>query len=240
MPSNLDLKSWLHKDLKNLDKLLLVLAAFDKPCQVKDVRSKAGRAGFKIPIRWNVSDVLGRSKGLAIRTPLGWEISDAGKQYLRNLGVISISPVAVQIATDLRAELQKISDVNTLTFVEEAIKCYEAELYRSAVVMSWLAAVDVLYKHVSKFHQSSFNAEAKRVNAKWKNAKTSDDLGRMREADFLDRLVAISVLGKNVKEELKECLDRRNACGHPNSYKIGANTVAHHIEILLLNVFKKF
>ena len=62
----------------------------------------------------------------------------------------------------------------------------------------------------------------------------------MREADFLDRLVAISVLGKNVKEELKECLDRRNACGHPNSYKIGANTVAHHIEILLLNVFKKF
>jgi hypothetical protein len=43
-----------------------------------------------------------------------------------------------------------------------------------------------------------------------------------------------------VKNELKECLDRRNGCGHPNSLKIGANTVAHHIEILLLNVFKVF
>ncbi len=33
---------------------------------------------------------------------------------------------------------------------------------------------------------------------------------------------------------------RRNGCGHPNSLKIGANTAAHHIEILLLNVFQKF
>ena len=33
---------------------------------------------------------------------------------------------------------------------------------------------------------------------------------------------------------------RRNGCSHPNSLKIGANTAAHHIEILLLNVFQKF
>ena len=79
-----------------------------------------------------------------------------------------------------------------------------------------------------------------RANAKWKDAKTTDDIGRMNESDFLDRLAAISVIGKNVKAELKGCLDRRNGCGHPNSLKISANTVAHHIEILLLNVFKEF
>ena len=62
----------------------------------------------------------------------------------------------------------------------------------------------------------------------------------MKETDFLDRIVALSIVGKNVKAELKECLDRRNGCGHPNSLKIGANTVTHHIEILLLNVFKPF
>jgi len=48
------------------------------------------------------------------------------------------------------------------------------------------------------------------------------------------------MLSKNVKTELKNCLDRRNRCGHPNSLKLGANTVAHHIEVLLLNVFKVF
>jgi hypothetical protein len=62
----------------------------------------------------------------------------------------------------------------------------------------------------------------------------------MSEADLLDRIAAISVVGKNVRKELKDCLDRRNACGHPNSLKIGANTAAHHIEILLPNVFKVF
>jgi hypothetical protein len=106
--------------------------------------------------------------------------------------------------------------------------------------MSWLAAVDVLHAHVHAKHLDAFNAEAKRVDSRWKDARSTDDLGRMGEADFLDRITALSIIGKNVKNELKGCLGRRNACGHPNSLKIGANTVAHHLEILLLNVFKVF
>jgi len=159
---------------------------------------------------------------------------------LTNEGDTRISPAVVQVATDLRAELPKIVNTDTRLFVEEAIKCYEAELYRSAIVMSWLAAVDVLHKNVHQHHLAQFNAEAKRVDGRWRDAKTTDDLGRMAEADFLDRIAAISVIGKNVKKELKDCLDRRNGCGHPNSLQIGTNTAAHHIQILLLNVFQKF
>ena len=235
-----DLKTWLHRDIQKLNKLLLILATFEEPCQVKDIRTRASQAGFRVPKRWNPSAILGRSKGLAIRAPGGWEITDAGRQHLRNLGVTKISPAAVQIATDLRAELPNITRADTRAFVEEAIKCHEAELYRSAIVMSWLAAVDVLHHHVHAKQLKAFNSEAKRVDARWKDAKTTDDLGRMGEADLLDRIAALSIIGKNVKKELKDCLDRRNGCGHPNSLKIGANTVAHHIEILLLNVFKAF
>jgi hypothetical protein len=157
-----------------------------------------------------------------------------------NLGLTRISPAAVQVATDLRALVPRIVNDNTRHFVEEAIKCYEAELYRSAIVMSWLAAIDVLHKEVHQNHLSALNTEAKRVDTRWRDATATDDLGRMAEADFLDRIAAISVIGKNVKKELKDCLDRRNGCGHPNSLQIGANTAAHHIEILLLNVFQKF
>ena len=140
----------------------------------------------------------------------------------------------------LRTALQNITGSDTLAFGEEAIKCYEAELYRSAIVMSWLAAMDVLHNHVYAKYLKAFNAEAKRVDVRWKDAKTADDLGKMGEADFLDRIAALSIIDKNVKKELKNCLDRRNGCGHPNSLKLGPNTVAHHIEILLLNVFKVF
>jgi len=235
-----DLKTWLHRDLSQLDKLLLILASFDEPCQVKDMRERARKAGFAMPKSWNPSAPLGKSKGLAIRTPDGWEISDSGRLHLTNLGVTKTSPAAVQVATDLRVVLQSIGDDDTRAFAEEAIRCYEVELCRSAIVMSWLAAVDVLRNHVHANHLAAFNAEAKRVDSKWKDAKTTDDMGRMKESDFLDRLAAISMLGKDVKEQLKGCLKLRNSCGHPNSLKIGSNAVAHHIEILLLNVFRKY
>jgi len=124
--------------------------------------------------------------------------------------------------------------------VEEAINCFEYRLYRVAVVSSWIAAVQVLQQPVYAHHLAAFNIEALRVDAKWKPAKTTDDFGRMKESEFLDRLVALSVIGKDIKRELVDCLDRRNGCGHPNSMKLGSNTVAHHLEILLLNIFKVF
>jgi hypothetical protein len=67
--------------------------------------------------------------------------------------------------------------------------------------MSWLAAVHVLKNEIHQKHLVAFNAEAKRVDAKWKNAKTTDDVGLMKEYDFLIRIAAISVIGKNVKDE---------------------------------------
>ena len=82
-----------------------------------------------------------------------------------------------------------MKDVTTRAFVEEAIKCHEAKLYRSAIVMSWIAAVDVLYREVVAKHLAAFNAEAKSVNSKWKAAVNEDGLTKMGELDFLDRLV---------------------------------------------------
>ena len=205
-----------------------------------DMKGRAIDAGFNVWTKWNISSSLNRSKGLAIRTPEGWEISDRGKQHLRELGVTNISPAVDQVAIDLRAMIQYIKDEKTRSFVEEAIKCYEFGLYRAAVIMAWVGAVAVLYNHVYTNYLGAFNAEAQRVNSKWKAAKTTDDLSRMGEADFLDRIAAISIIGKDVKRELTSCLGRRNGCSHPNSLEISTNTVASHIEVLLLNVFKKF
>ena len=236
-----DLKTFLHQsNIKQLDRLLLILASMNKSCQIKDMRDCARSAGLRFPAT-NLSQSLRNSKGLAIRTPQGWEITDTGKQHLRDLGFTTkISPGARQVATELRTHLPNIKDEDTRSFVEEAIKCYEAELYRSAIVMSWIGAVAVLHSHIHAKHMEAFNREAKRVDPKWNEAKTKDDLGKMKETDLLERIVTLSLMGKDVKRELKRCLDLRNSCGHPNSLHISSNTAAHHIEILLLNVFKKF
>jgi hypothetical protein len=235
------LKKELHRpDLTQLDKLLIILDSFDQECGVKDIKERARKSGLKITNSWNPSSSLSRSNGLAINTGTGWELTEAGQERIKKLGVKRINVSVAQVRDDLRAELPKMKNEATRSFVEEAIKCFEHNLHRSAVVMSWLAAMDVLYRHVHTHYLKEFNAEAVRIDQKWKAAKSTDDLGRMKESDFLDRISSLSIIGKNVRAELVNCLNLRNGCGHPNSLKLGANTVAHHIEILLMNVFMQF
>ena len=176
--------------------------------------------------------------------PGGWELSRKGHDHLSDLGVLKNAPNIDKVATDFRAEALKIKDPQTRTFVEEAIACFEYDLFRSAIVMSWLSAVDVLHAFVVAGHLRDFNIQATKDAAKknqfWKIARTTDDLGLMKESEFIETLYKISVIGKNVRDELQLCLKRRNGCGHPNSLKLRDNTAAAHLEILILNVFVKF
>ncbi len=236
----IDLKNILHRDLGRLDKLLIILGAANKSVRVAEIGQLATAAGFHDHKKWNISRILSSSKGKAIRTPSGWELTDAGRAHVDALIGRAAPQPPPPPAVDLRKEMAKITNADTCAFVDEAVKCYEGKLYRSAIVMSWLAAVDVLYAFVLKHHLRAFNNAAASVNNKWKPAVTADDLALMKERDFLDRLAGISMIGKNVKSALVECLDRRNGCGHPNSLKIGPQVVGHHIETLILNVFQPF
>ncbi|MBC1181574.1 hypothetical protein HF680_02725 [Brevundimonas sp. WCHBH090558] len=234
------LKVWLQKDgLQRIDKILLVLSVFEKPTGVTEIKAKARSLGCNID-KWNVSDILARGKGMSLQMLGGHEIAEKGKARLQSIGLDSASPAATQVALDLRKHLVNVKDTDTRSFVEEAIKCYEARLFRSAIVMAWLAAVDVLKKEVVANHLAAFNAEARKVNLKWKDAKNADEIGAMNEGDFLNRIMGISMIGKNRKQRLEQALTLRNGCGHPNSLKVGQNEAAAHVEALLQNVFEVF
>ena len=141
---------------------------------------------------------------------------------------------------DLRNHLTTIQNTDAVRFVEEAISCLENKLYRATVILSWVGAVSLLYDYVVQNRLSDFNAEATRRDNKWRPARNADDLARMKEYDFLEMLEALSIVGKNVKQELRNCLQLRNACGHPNSLAVSQNRTAAHLETLILNVFSKF
>lgn len=235
------LKDWLHRpELSQTLKLLIALSTFEGSVALKELLDRAEGAGFKRRNWSNPSASLSRATGLAVHTTKGWEITRAGRQYLVNEGMVEASQGVINVAIELRKFLADVKNEETSEFLNEAIRCYELNLFRSSVVMSWLAAVYVLQCHVVASRLNDFNGEASRTDSRWKAAKNTDDIGRMKESEFLDVLVRIGVLGKNPKEALKQCLDRRNACGHPNSFKLGPNVVAAHIETLLQNVFKKF
>jgi len=235
-----DLKVWLQSDIQRSDKLLLILERSAKVMTVAEIKEAAGRFGLRVSASWNVSQILSRSKGSAIRVLEGWEITKLGKQRLRSLGITQLDGVGVRVASDLRSHLATVADREVANFLEEAIRCFESNFLRSSVVMAWMAAIAVLQRSVFVTCLVDFNREAARLDPRWKPVKTHDDFGRMGEHDFLDRLASISFLGKNRKDELQKCLKLRNACGHPNSLRIGPNMVASHIECLILNVFEPY
>ncbi|MDP4538702.1 hypothetical protein Q9K01_03585 [Qipengyuania sp. DY56-A-20] len=235
------LKDWLHRnELSQADKLLILLSTFEGPVPLKEIVSRGEAAGVKRKSWANASASLSRLRGLAIHTGAGWEITSSGRQKLTNDGIIEGNQGTINLASDLRRHVSLVTDDEVREYLNETVRCYELGLLRSAVVMAWIAAVYVMQLNILNNHLTAFNAEAARVDSRWKPAKSTDDLGKMKESDFLDRTAAIGLVGKNVKSALKECLDRRNACGHPNSYKIGPNIVAAHIETLVLNVFSRF
>jgi hypothetical protein len=236
------LKDFLHqKAVSRKDKLLLLLASNGTaPMTVAEIRTMGIALGLRAVKDWNVSAVLSGGQTLAIRGKSGWELSTNGKKRVEALTGISLTAPIAKAAVDLRAHLTMIKSPDTVAFLSEAITCLEQNLLRAAVVLSWVGAISLLYSYVIARELPAFNAEAARRDSKWKPAKTGDDLARMKEHEFLNVLEAISVIGKNMKQELQTSLSLRNACGHPNSLKIGANRVASHIEILILNVFQKF
>lgn len=236
------LKDLLSKsEYTKLEKILICLAVnADMPVQVKEIKNRAVSSGLRVAKNWNISQFLGASNGLTVRTDEGWELTSDGRRRVSEIvGPFAASSVPI-IASNLRQYLPKISDKKTKEFVEEAIECYEAKHLRAAVVLSWVGAISLLHKHVFENHLASFNAEVLRRDSKWKMAKTTDDLCRMKETNFLNVIEHLSIIGKNVKQELETCLKLRNSCGHPNTLKIGDSRVAAHMEILVLNIFSVF
>ena len=228
-------------DLSNSDKLLTCLAADPvSPKMVGDVRELAVSVGLRAVAKWNVSAYFLKVKTLAVRTPGGWELTSAGKAHVARVVGPLLPSVATLVVSGLRKQLSSIQTVTTRSFVEEAVRCLEAKLHRFAIVISWIGAISVLYEAVIKTHLIAFNDEAKRRDVKWREAKSADDLTRMKEFDFLQTLAAISVLGKNVKDELEVCLKLRNGCGHPNSLIVGDHKASAHVGTLIENVFAKF
>ena len=229
------------KELSPKEKLLICLAVDPSaPKKAKCVRELAVSSGLRTAAKWNVSDYLSKCKPYAVRTNGGWELTGAGKTKVAELvGPHLPSPTTLGVSA-LRNHLPSIPDPYTRSFVEEAIRCFETRLFRAAIVFSWVGAVSVLHNHVQKGNLAAFNVEASKRDAKWKPAVTSDDIGRMKEHDFLQILCAISVIGKNVKDELEVCLKLRNGCGHPNSLQVGEHKASAHVETLIQNVFSKY
>lgn len=223
------------------DKIFFALLFRDnQPLSINEIRSLLEVNGLKKVRQWNINTILDRAEGLVIETVEGWELTTNGLEYIYGTSKKNTEESSRKINDSLRILLPQIKNQNTSKFVEEAIQSYEYKLYRSAVVLSWVGAIAVLYDYVLSNRLSDFNIESIKRDSKRKPVKNMDDLAKISEHEFLEILESISVFGKSVKQELQARLKMRNGCGHPNSFHLSDNMVAAHIESLIVNVFTQF
>jgi hypothetical protein len=240
-----ELRDLLHQEgLSRKDMALLVLALEGPGARpLADVREIAAQCGVPKLKKWNISRSLGIAADarLARRVVDGWELTEQGRAYLRDKGWVNAPELVVRdVLADMRQHANNITNAHVVQFLEEAITCLEAGVYRAAVVFSWVGAAAMLHAYVFQHQLAQFNAEAPKHDTKWKDAKTVDDFGKMREFTFLETIAAMSVISPNVKQALEECLKRRNACGHHSSYQLSQRQAVAHLETLMLNVYSKF
>lgn len=178
----------------------------------------------------------------------GWKLLPPGYKVIENHFKQEAALIS-ETRHALRMHLATIGDDQRRAFVEEAIKSFDVRAYRSAVVLSWVGAAHILQDHIISKHCAVFNAAgsarvAKAVSSGNKYSftpvKSVKDFGVIGESDMLQLCQDAGILHKAEKQVLQDRLDLRNQCGHPNPLVIAEHTVAHHIEVLMLNVYSRY
>jgi hypothetical protein len=232
------------RELSRRDKLVALISLLGRPVSISDLKEEAVKNGLREINKWNVADILGKAPGVLIRVPDGWTLTSKGHTRAVELGVSRQSPLVGQTAQSLKREIDIIDDPVRRDFLVDTLKCLDAALNRPAVVYAWVGAVWILQTHVLNHHLAALNAAGTTRfhtgRSSFRPIKSIEDFGRIKEADFLQLLEDISVIGKSLHKQLKDRLDLRNGCGHPNTMVVDEHTTAAHIHFLVDNVYKKF
>jgi len=120
-------------------------------------------------------------------------------------------------------------------FLQDAIMCFNLKLYRPAIIMTWIVALDMLYDYVIESCLIKFNIELAKANKKLK-IQSKVDFEDLKESQFIELLRASSIISKEQKKILDDKLDIRNSAAHPNATSFKEAKTATFIEELLNDI----
>ncbi len=192
----------------------------------------------------NIPDYLGRKSGGKgapfIRSKAGYKLERSRlREIEKELGV---EPHVSTTKSTLRAHIRLGMPSTAEEFITEAISCYEHRLFRSAIIMTWLFALDSIYEHILTGKLIEFNNAYAADSSNKKNLQISskDDFSEIRESKFIELCRAANIISNDVRKILEVKLGIRNTCAHPSTVKISDIKCSEFIIDLLDNVAAKY
>jgi hypothetical protein len=179
----------------------------------------------------------GNSMGRYIKRKRGYALERGYAATLRSshLG----RPAAVNVSVSLRGTLTAIGDPPVRSYLEEAISCFEHNLLRSSVILTWCVAYGLFRSWLYRNHLSPLNAAMAAWKAPVKIAKL-DDFQELTEATVIDTARKIGVISKEENKTLKQLLDQRNSYAHPTAKVITPSIAEAYVETILREIVPTF
>jgi hypothetical protein len=159
-------------------------------------------------------------------------------EFDKKYGVHHTVVAVRKILTDLPAQMPNVAE---RAFLNEALKCYRIEAFRSCIVMTW----NLAYSHLLDWilqeptRLATFNAAISRRYPRLSNIHitTYDDfLDELKESQVIEICNTANLFSSNVFKILKEKLDKRNIAAHPSAVVIVQSQADDVITDLVNNV----
>jgi hypothetical protein len=155
--------------------------------------------------------------------------------------LVVVDAPKVEISNTLRSLAPKLNSASERDYLEEAIKTFEVEAYRAAIIMVWLLAIDHLYQYIlaDKTRTAAFVAALRGMNNKT-NIHSKDDFGELKESMFLMACKNSGSISHDVWKILDVKLGIRNSFAHPSTIHLPKSKALEFIEDIVNNVILKY
>lgn len=114
---------------------------------------------------------------------------------------------------------------------QEAFKCVEHGVFRSAIVLAWASFIDFLGDKIGEDNFNNLNAKKT-----WNISNTDDLREKASDSMIIECAMEIKLINKTTTKSLRGLLAKRNECGHPSDYKPGLNDTLGYIDELLKRI----
>lgn len=194
-------------------------------------------------VRQYLSDNSEKSRGKGmqkfIKVRNDYTLTRQFTEQLDNL-IITDKP-KMEISNVLRSLITKLSSDSEKNYLEEAVKTFEVEAYRAAIIMVWLLTIDHLYEYIlaDKAKLTAFIAALRGMNNK-NSIHSKDDFGELKESVFLTACKSAGIISHDIWKILDVKLGIRNSFAHPSTIHLPKSKALEFIDDLVNNVVLKY
>jgi hypothetical protein len=201
---------------------------------------------LKIKIYPGLADYLSKESrkknGKYIKEKVGYSLERNTSSYIKKQ--LGCEPSKITASKKLIEVTNLVTEKNELSFLKEAINCYQISSFRAAIIMVWILTINHLQRYIFNNHNNlaDFNLALSKNPLSKKTTQISkyDDFSDIKEERMVELMRSSKIISNDVRKILEEKLGIRNTAAHPSTVTISEHKATEFIIDLVENIILKY